>query len=271
MIELILLAAVVIGILAIVSVHGFFSLAGWTESQDTAGILTEVAAIPDQHITTENDDIVVPEWASNLIAALPIGATISQAQISSPSLRKNLLVDCPSLDMNVTPQGFNVLVDLIGQPKKLEPSEGLRALVAEAAGGAEQDSLFVWLADKLEDMPAGEVVWVRCTSTTTLTPYAWSLCNLAFTQQLPAGKWAIVGARMFGATAIVFRFVLPGSAHRPGGIAWTNEGQTQVFINEPGVLGKWGEFDHRFPPQMEVLAAAADTSQVVYLALVKLE
>lgn len=248
-----------------------FTLAGWSESQDTAGILTEMAAIPDQHITTENDDIVVPEWASNLIAAYPIGANITQAQISSPSLRKGLLLDCPFLADNITPDGANALVDLISNPKKLEPSEGLRALVAEAAVGAEQDSLFVWLADKLEDMPAGEVVWVRCTSTTTLTPYAWSLCNLNFTQQLPAGKWAIVGARMFGASAIVFRFVLPGSAHRPGGIAFTSEAQTQVFINEPAVLGKWGEFDHRFPPQMEVIADAADTSQVVYIALVKME
>jgi hypothetical protein len=228
-----------------------------------------MAAIPDQHITTEADDIVVPEWASNLLAALPIGATISRAQISSPSLRKNLLVDCPVLEVGALPSGRNKILDMISYPKILEPSEGLRGLVAEAAAGAERESMFVWLADKIDDMPSGEVVWVRCTSTTTLTAYAWTLCVLTFGQQLPAGKWAIVGARMFGASAIVFRFVLPGSAHRPGGVAFTGPTQDQVFINEPGILGKWGEFDHRFPPQMEVIANAADTSQVVFLALVK--
>lgn len=232
--------------------------------------MTEVNALSDQHITVKGKDILVPAWAPNLSAVYAMGDTITKAQITTPSLRKGLMIDVPILEPNANPQEAPRYLDLFENPKTLTPGEGMRALVAEGAGGAELEFVGVWLSGAFVDAPAGEVVIVKATGTTTLVANTWTQVELTFAQQLEAGNWAIVGMRAFGATVVLARLIIPGSAHRPGVIAHSSEKQENQYAWSPKVLGTWGTFEHTFPPQLECLATAADTAQTVYLALVKL-
>lgn len=247
-----------------------FTLAAYSESQDTAGVLTEVEAIPDQHITTDGNDILVPEWAPNLVAVCALGATISQAQISSPSLRQRTLLDVNPLNLGAVPLGAESWKPLFPTPILLEPGEGLRALVAETAAGAEQETVLVWLEGEREAIPDGEVETIRCTSTATLTAYTWTLATLTLSQQLRAGTYAIVGMRAETAGGIAARLVIPGSAYRPGVIAYDGVQDRAPREFRPGEIGVYGTFDHRFIPQVEFLSVSADTSQVVYLDVIKI-
>lgn len=241
------------------------------ESQDSAAVLVNVAALGDQSLTTSGDDIIVPAWASRLAGVLALGATISLGRITSPSLRQGTELDISPLNIGAEPLGPCPWHNLFSRPLELTPSEGLRAQVAEGAAGAELEVVIAWLLGEQEAAPDGEVQTIRCTGTATLVASAWSLVALTMGQQLEAGTYAIVGMRATSAGAIAARLVIPGSQYRPGCIAYDASSDVEDAAFRRGGLGKWGEFDHRSIPQVEFLSVSADTSEVVFLDVVKIK
>jgi len=247
------------------------TMVAWVESQDTSAALTQLAGLADQHITINGDNILVPEFAPNLGYVFASGSDITQAQISAPSLREGLLLDVSPLnDGSDEPLNPPAIDSRLPAGIRLVPSEGLRALAAEDAAGADYAYIVAMLFDKIDAVPPGEVMTIRATSATTLTANAWSLCTLTLSQQLEAGRYAIIGMRCEGATAIAARLVIPGSGFRPGCIAVDAAADLGDIMFRKGGLGNWGSFEHTFVPQVEVLATAADTAQTIHLDLVKL-
>lgn len=246
-----------------------FTLAGWTESQDSAAVLVQAAALSDQSLSTSGDDIFVPDFAPNLMGAFALGATISQAQITSPSLRKGTQWDISPINIGAEPIFPLPWLERFFTPRPLVPGEGLRGLVAEAAAGAEQDTLLCWLGDTIDAMPSGEIQTIRATNGSTLVAYAWTIGTLTLSQQLEAGRYAIVGMRALSAGLIAARLVIPGSPFRPGcvGVDLSTDAPPEIFRH--GGLGNWGEFEHTYVPQVEFLSASADTAQVVHLDVIK--
>lgn len=247
-----------------------FTLVAFSESVDSGGVLTELQAVPDQHITTDGDDILVPEWAPNFFAAAGIGVQITNLQISSPSLRQRTLLDVRPLIKADIPEGGEEIYVSSNRVIPLEPGEGLRSLASEGGAEASLVQSFVWLGDEKEAVPDGDIETIKCTSTTTLKVNEWSLCTLTLSQQLRAGTYAIVGLRAESAGVVAARLVIPGSPYRPGvlGSPAAEDIQPDIFL--PGRLGKWGEFDHRFIPQVEFFSSSADTSETVYLSVIKI-
>jgi hypothetical protein len=246
-----------------------FSIVAWSESQDTAGILTAVQALVDQHITTEGDNVLVPSFAPNLAGVFALGATISQAQVTSPSLRRGLLFDVAPINIGAEPVNRPYMHDLFRNPIPLVPSEGLQVRVAEGAAGAERETVLAWLQSEFEEPASGEIMTVRATSTTTLTADVWSLCNLTLSQQLEAGRYQIVGMKATSAGAVAARLVLPGSEFRPGVIAGDSLGDVSIVNQRYGNHGVFGEFEHTFVPAVEFLSGSADTTEEVYLDIIK--
>lgn len=246
-----------------------FSLVAYSESQDTGGVLSPVEAVVDQHITTEGDNILVPSFAPNLAGVFALGATITGAQITAPSLRRTLLYDVAPLNVGAEPVNRPYMHDRFRNPIPLVPSEGLQALISEGAVADEQGTVLVWLESEFEDVGEGDIMTVKATSTTTLTAYEWSLCSITLTQQLEAGRYQVVGMKAISAGAIAARLVLPGSEFRPGVIAGDSIGDVTIPDQRYGKHGVFGEFEHTFVPQVEFLSSSADTSEVIYLDLKK--
>lgn len=246
-----------------------FSLVAYNESVDASAADQNVAAAVDQHVTTDGDDILVPGFAPNLAAVLYMGATAVRAQVTSPSLRRHTQLDVQPVNTNTEPLAPTPYLYMWDRPEALEEGEGLRTVVTN--GAAEQSTLGIWLQGERVTLPEGPIQTVRATSATTLTAEVWSLCTLTLTQQLEAGRYAIVGMRMQGASARLARLVIPGSEFRPGCIAYDAAGDVEDQRFRRGGLGQsWGEFDHRFIPQVEVLADAADTAQTVWIDIIKI-
>ncbi len=247
-----------------------FTTVAWSESQDTAGVLTSVAGVSDAHVRVEGDNIVVPSYAPNLVAVFAIGATISQAQIESPSLRRFVNIDVEPVNVGAEPIVPTPLAAFFDHPIALDPAEPLRAWVAEAAAGAERETVLAWLADGPLAPVGGEVFTVRATSTATLVAYAWTLGSLTFSQALPAGNYQVVGMRAESAGLIAARLVFVGGGPRPGCIGY----DAAVDVSNPsfryGQLGVWGEFAHNEPPSVEFLSVSADASETVWLDLVRM-
>ena len=247
-----------------------FTLVGYYENVDTAGVLTQLNALSDQHITFDNKDILVPDWASNIVQAVPIGVSITQSRLSAPSLRQRSELDLYPNGVASSDSVLAGLMNRLERPIALTPGEGLRFSAAEGASGAAYCVGLVWLEGERTPVPDGEVETIKATSSTTTTPFSWSLCKLDLSQQLRAGKYAIVGLRAESASLNAARLVIPGSAYRPGVIGARAIGHIRDDVTSYMRLGNWGEFEHTFVPQLEVLTTAVDTSQTVYLDVIKI-
>jgi len=228
-------------------------------------------ALTDQHLTTSGDDVLVPDKLNKLGGVYAGGANLTQARFSTPTLREKLLLDVIPVDAADEPASTAAFNHFFHRPMNLTPSEGARLAVINDGASASLVRGLAWFMDKIDPLPEGaEVFTVRCTGATTLTANIWNTVPLTFSQQLPAGRYAVAGMRASSAGAIAARLILPGYSWRPGVIGADAIGDIRDDVFRAGRLGNLGEFEHTFPPQAEWLSASADTSETVHLDLVQI-
>jgi hypothetical protein len=246
-----------------------FTLVGWYRSVNTGGDLTELTALADQHVRVEANNIIVPRDVAYLAAAMHLAATAVQAQISSPSLRRTVLLDIAPVNVGAEPTFPALFHNMFYNPIPLTPDESLRALAAGGETAAEGKTVLAWLSDGKLTPVSGEIYTVRATGSTTLTANAWTNVALTFSQTLPAGTYQVVGMRAMSNGCVAARLVFVGGIWRPGviGLDAVNDPGEPLFRN--GNLGVFGEFYHDQPPTVDFLSISADTSEVVFLDIIK--
>jgi hypothetical protein len=244
-----------------------FTLVAWVESQGTVTALTNIAGLADPHVRVSGDDVYVPRELPNLCACLFVGDNITQAQMSSPSLRRLANVDIEPVDDSTEPHSPPTLYEIFASPRPLDPTEQLNAKMISSIG---YSMCLAWLASGPTAPVTGAVFTVRCTNTDTLTAYAWTNGALTFSQALPIGRYQVVGMRATAAGLIAARLVLTGYSWRPGCIGHDAVSDLENDIFRGGRLGVWGEFEHDTPPTVDFLSVSGDTAQVVYLDLIKI-
>ncbi|NDD17200.1 MAG: hypothetical protein EB092_09385 [Chitinophagia bacterium] len=245
-----------------------FSLICYSESQDTSGALSNVAAVTDPHVRVIGDDVIVPNELNYLAAAYAVGASLTRAAVVSPSIRRRYPFEVTPLDANANPSSLFVFTPFTS-PIQLDEAEALNFQVAENGAGAVRDSGFVWLSDgPFVPVTGSEVFTIRATGSTTLSTYAWTNCALTFNDTLPAGEYAVVGMQATSAGALAARLVFTGSSWRPGVVATTSSTVVGNPLFRYGNMGVFGTFAHNTPPTVDFFSSSADTSETVYLDLV---
>lgn len=255
-----------------------FHLAAFWENIDPAGALANVAAaLGEQVLFINGDDIRVPDDLTQVIAAAAcVGQTTTVgARVSSPSLRRFVNFDISPIngggDGDVEPSSPHAIMDLRANPIQLDPGESLNAEIDSNQTDADDQSVLVWLADgPIQPVAGSPVHTVRCTAAITAVAGAWTNGQLTFGQDLPSGVYQVVGMRAQGATLIAARLVFRGGSARPGVLGCDVATDQEWPAFRRGGLGVFGEFETNTPPTLDVLANDADTAQVVHLDLVKL-
>jgi len=253
-----------------------FTVIAYEEARETAvTTLSELAGVSDDHVRVVGDDIYVPSL-NRLIGSFAHHGTgtaagdITGAQLASPSLRRIFLQDMGKLtDLNASPATHQI--NMYPQnPLPLDVNEALNALMTNGAVVGAKGLVGVWLADGAISPVTGEIRTVKCTTTFTPTADAWTSGDLTFTQDLPVGRYRVVGARCIGGdTQGLFRFIFVGGIWRPGGVIQKDVADPDISWFRNGQLGVWGEFDQLTPPKIEVLELAAVANPTVYLDLIK--
>jgi hypothetical protein len=126
-----------------------------------------------------------------------------------------------------------------------------------------------------ESIPDGEIRLVRCVGSTTLTAHKWSLVTVVPDVQLDAGNYALINFIPYSANCIAARVIVQGQPFRGGvlGLSGASESAALQYSTEFRNYFtdyNYGIFTHKAIPQFEFLSSAADTSQVVYMKVVKL-
>ncbi len=253
-------------------------LLAWFESQDSV-VLVDVAALADTSITREGTDgYQVPVLTPELFAGAVLGTDILEARFTAPSLERMRST------VNIYPkaesaESFALTHPQIWVPNRaigLDPSEVLRFQAAEdGAGVGEAYGLaFLKAPGDLPAMPPGPVIQARATGTTTLVADVWNTVTYTLEQELSSGTYAVVGFISTGVSQIAARLIIPGLGNRAGLPAFigatTNVAQNaDLVILDKLMYYNMGEFQHTALPQLEILAAAADTAQEVQFLLIK--
>ena len=171
----------------------------------------------------------------NLMAVAGVGAHLVHVR---PQANSMLPMPYPALSPNnrgsalESPPRF---WDFSGNPIPLKPTEEFDIFATQNLGSAETEYVFCLFTDGIATpVPVGinppgtagmgaipgRAFSVHWTATQTLTAGAFTSLSPSFDQTLPAGMYALLGARVFSATGLFFR-MLPamGPLWRPGGVA----------------------------------------------------
>ena len=147
--------------------------------------------------------------------------------------------------------------------------ENLNAELNSNPVAAQVQWCIVWLADGPIVPVTGPIFSIRATNTTALTPNVWTVGALTLPDDLPRGRYQVVGLRYSGANPVAGRLVFVGGRWRPGCLGSDGFDVPDHPMFRYGQLGVWGEFEDIEPPQMEFLATVADASQIVTLDLIQ--
>jgi len=225
--------------------------------------------VADQTHRIEGEYLYVGEY-DQIGAIYAVGAQVDNAQIDSPTLRDVCLMDISPVDPNAEPSADPPGLVFFDSPAKLTRNEGLRVLTDNNAAAAEDSHVFLALTNGAIQPVKGIIHRVKCTNTDTLTAGAWTNGELTFSQTLPVGRYQIVGAYAASAGMVAFRFAPIGGRHRPGGIGGDTYDGRGLPGQRSGGWGVWLEFDSITPPSVDFYSISADTSQEVWIDLIKI-
>lgn len=234
-----------------------FTLAAFIESQDAGGAFVNIAASADQHLTQSGDDIQVPANWNNIIAKMAyIGTTGTRVYLTSPSLRLFNNVPVTPVNQVLVPTGNDVIDFHPNSPIPIVASEELSCLYYADPAAAEVHAVGVWLAEGEISSVSANIRSVQFSVTITPDAGYWCSANISLDEDLPAGTYQIVGARLETAAAVFARWILTGLPQRPGFPCVADEDFVHVDHFRYGELGVWGSFLHNQLPKIELLCVA---------------
>jgi len=242
-----------------------------------AATLTALPTVVDDVLTrTGTTRYVVPEEYNYVRFAIATGPNLTRAVLVAPSLEVRRMRGeiIPHTRGTETLNSAKPAIALFPTPLALTPSEELEAQVTEDAAGASQVNVLVSLSPaELPPPPGGDLRIVRATSSTTLTPRTWTTVNVTLDLSLEPGEYALVGFLPISANCIAARALITGQVFRPGmpGLAGSEPTARDFdYVSyERLMFYDMGHFTHINVPQFQFFSAAADTSEVVIMYLVK--
>lgn len=197
----------------------------------------------------------------------------SQAQLNSPSLRA---IGPPQLwpwDGAANPPNDPPIIRYRDCGPIVPVQDPLNVQVSRAGAGAADAQALLLVGDGVPSPDRRSCRTVRATATITAVVNQWTAGTLTLDQNLPSGRYAIIGAAAFGTGLLAVRFIFSQNSQqeRPGVLAQQAAGEYDESDFRYGAFGVFGEFLNISVPTIEVLAYAANSAQVVLLDLVPLQ
>src|SRR2546427_4094401 len=254
-----------------------FTTAAWSQSVDPAGAFVALNAVPDQHLTVAGADIRCPSLNRIIAAAAGLETTAAQqARITAPSRRVLALQRVAPTQGNAAgvslPADPQHVQDLRLSPLQMVQGEHVDFEINSDPAAAQIQWGVVWFADAAPAPVAGNIFTVRATNATALVASTWSNVGLTFAENLPRGRYQVVGLRAQSAGMVAARVVFVGTGAqgwRPGVLGTLNDRHLEDDMFRYGQLGVFGEFEDIDLPTIDCLAVSADATQVFYLDLVQ--
>ena len=252
-----------------------FHTAAFYESVDQAGIYANMAVPPDQLLTVVTPNMQVPVLNKVVLVAAGLENTVApRCRLVTPSLRTKSLFQVAPISVAaagpVVPADPHAVVDLRDTPLELMVGEQLQFAALANPAAVQIQWCFVWFADGPTTPVKGPIFTVRAVGATALVAGTWVTCPLVFDENLPRGRYQVVGMKALSATCKAARLLIPSQQWRPGVLGNVTIDQREWSGFRYGNMGIFGEFEDVDALNADFMAGAADGAEVVYLDLIQL-
>lgn len=241
---------------------------GWSGAKTDSTANEAAPTIADESVTpsaTGNRYLV--DYDCKVCWAAAYNDTITRARLVIPSLRDLGLPEVSPLNATAEPSAAPVFPVWGSQGPHLRANEGIGFESSNGASTADTIHAAVGLLTGIDPIPAGRRFSIRATGAQTLVASAWTTAALLFDQDLPAGKYGVIGIGVTCNDGAFARLVFPGSPKmRPGfPIGETIALHDARLTGRAGQFGLLGTFTDRAPPQLQILGstAGAETPAVI--------
>lgn len=220
-------------------------------------VLANVPAIVDQYATQFNSTTYTVPRTMRILRSYAMGDAISQVRFDSPLLRMIGPPQIQPIDVAVEPSTLPPVNKYDKNAMLLVQNDPLGMLASRAGSGAANVYVLHWLSDVIPPQVNGPTIAIRAAFTATLTVNSWVAASLTFDQQLPPGKFRIVGMSAVCGDLLAARLNLPNTPERPGCLAQDLDSQWDWEWFRRGNFGDYGEFESYSPPTVELLGHTA--------------
>lgn len=246
-----------------------FHLAAFYSSLAQNASYAQIAAVSDGGLTKNTANQYIMPSNMRLLAAHGQGVTTSRMQIQAPSLRNIAYPEIYPINQaarTATPDDQKVQTYGDNGPRFLQ-NESVGLYGSENNTGASPTNGAIWIADRFEPAPPGQVITLVATATITTVDTAWVLGTLAFETVLASGEYIVIGMEVIMDNTNYARLLFPGQVnYRPG--VPTQDAYGEMTARDPfrmGRCGVFGRFQFNAPPQVEVFGAAAAATAGTFL------
>lgn len=253
-------------------------------------VLQQVTFVSSGVLSPSGSGLQVSAFLSKLHSLWGVGAHLENI---SPQAASMLPLPYPNLAGNNVGTLVNsppAVWDFSHAPKPLRPTETFNIFASQTAGGAETEAVFTQFTDgivtpspPLAMAPAlngnGMFTVAHATAAATLVAHAFTQVTPILDLPLPAGLYALVGARVMSAKALAFRMApINEPLWRPGGVAVQAptdlDFPAQRYLNPlTGTISRWGvwlTFFQNTVPNVQIYSDAADTVEDFWFDLIKI-
>ena len=231
------------------------------------GATETLTPITDQIIAIKNNRFF-PTKNYDLLYAYAGGSSLSRARILTPSLRQVSSPWISPIGAASEPGNDPNVADYRSNPLGLRGLEEVETEATDSGGPGDVYCVQGW-GQGMQPAPAGDVYTMRGTGTTTAVAASWATVSLTWDNQLPVGRYALVGGSFQSTTGVAWRTIFEDQIPRPGGLAVDAATKRTAAMYRKGGLGIWGTFDSNRMPEFEVLCTAADTAQTLLIDFVR--
>jgi hypothetical protein len=228
-----------------------------------------IAPVVDPQLSTNNNGMLLPE-NMRIGMALASGLGVTQGRFNVPSLRVNALPRVHPVNKALYPVDDAPIMKWREQGPRVLQTETFQAqLTSDATAGPNDSYMLAWLYAGAPRKIAGDITTIRATSTVTAATGSWVVGALTLEQDLPSGRFAVVGLDAIGTTAQAMRLRFPGGGYCPGVSVQQAAGQFFLDTFRCNNAGFFGEFMNSTPPQIDVLGTTGAVTLTIFMDIIK--
>lgn len=228
----------------------------------------QIAAVQDGILTITNNNFLLPQRA-RIAWCFGFGTNMSRLRLNTPALRYVGLPSLIPINIGTTVPSPANIVDLTEKPTWVDYIDQVGIDASQTDALAQTMNAIVALAFSRKEPSPGQVYRVRATGTITASAGTWVNGTITMDQNLPQGRYEVVGMDCVGTNLIAARLVFPGAPFRPGVICRDAVGSVLPGLFATNVMGSFGFFDFPNLPTLDIYSNGANTSQQVFLDLVR--
>lgn len=231
--------------------------------------LAAVPLITDTVFSNQTGGYLPP---SNFKAIIGYGRVDSGtiARLDTPNLRIPVYPYLANLDLASDPPNLPPINEWYDSGPTVLQNDQTNFVVSRAGSGAATCEGLFWMAPRTPSPVYGDVRTIRATAAITRAANSWVEGSLTLQDQLPNGRYQIVGCAAFGTNLLAVRFIFPDQQLRPGVIAQQAIGEYGWDRFRYGNMGAWGSFYSTAVPTIQVLGYGANTAQTLLIDVIKI-